>query len=891
MSFARLHVFPNGARYRLVSVKSKVTRGPLVWLRECEDIDAASTLSRKERSPLAAKLTFERDSVVIKTTGELQVREVHPFQVIRGVRHGGADGTGSGDRLIELVIKMPIGNRTLFRIFEAESAESAKLWYKFLDDRIDQFWRVKRGEQGVPSPVTPPGTSEFAETTVGGDGRDPAPLPLVLDRSIHSFLMRSMDETLTTTYCTCMTWWRKCTTPEMLALVRKAAVADDTNRASPSKSGDEGFICPQCHRRFSSASTLVSHCSHDGLCLSCQHRARRVLYEPVAIVVFNSTPRYRSYQQLLARLPVGLLFRRSVAPVQIRKVLRAAHMIMESAANFGSVFVGMSLLKDVLLVDEAVDADEIERSRLMSLLEPLQFQLQRFATRIATGGHLWVSQASENRLRKRSSSSSINHEGALFANKETASIHCRLCKLPRDEGYLAAAFESAISEKAFVGEFTSAQEACSMSPHGGASSPKPGFAFVLWCILCKLQRSSARFVDMCTDHFQPIVIAQTFSRICSCLIGDTDSDHPKVIKTCRKPMPLRCRMALPSTDLSFDRVFEAVTPNAIVALFACLLCDAKVVVMSRHAWKLNDVLEVAIALTYPLSTTFALPVYQTLLPFDAWQEITESPYNFVLGTLLPSSSALRRTDSNTLWEEGEAPPRELCDKYESTVIIDIDVLDVDVIESHLKVELKKANVPPLPPKYRKRLRRAFAATYVWASPIEESTSTKSKMAVDHWQYEVDTTDEEDESNFSRPLVAPRVVPKESDVGSAISNTNSAAKRVTNQLTIVDETEEVLDDEDRSPLPQTLALESGLERRFRIDEEILQTVHRGGKQNRSSFADVRVEKLRYTGRSKRRLSTKQAKRISQYTRSAYHDAEKKIAECVAADANSFSYHTS
>ena len=81
-------------------------------------------------------------------------------------------------------------------------------------------------------------------------------------------------------------------------------------------------------------------------------------------------------------------------------------------------------------------------------------------------------------------------------------------------------------------------------------------------------------------------------------------------------------------------------------------------------------------------------------------------YNAVIG----ESRRLSR------WNENEAPTREFCEKYPSTIIVDLDVNDVDVMETHLGKEFEKANVPTLPEKYRKRLMRAFDAVYSWPAP-------------------------------------------------------------------------------------------------------------------------------------------------------------------------------
>lgn len=171
----------------------------------------------------------------------------------------------------------------------------------------------------------------------------------------------------------------------------------------------------------------------------------------------------------------------------------------------------------------------------------------------------------------------------------------------------------------------------------------PGVGYYIWSVVCKLDRKSrASGFKMPIDMFSRVVISQTVPRICAFLIF---SEKKEEKKKKRKVFPkrtsivldeidtsspssssIRCDMCLPLTDLPYTRVFEAIPPSAIISIFSAILCDAKVVVLSRHAWRLNDVLEVVLSLTYPLHTMTSLPVYQPILHFDDWKVMSGSPY-------------------------------------------------------------------------------------------------------------------------------------------------------------------------------------------------------------------------------------------------------------------------
>jgi hypothetical protein len=262
-------------------------------------------------------------------------------------------------------------------------------------------------------------------------------------------------------------------------------------------------------------------------------------------------------------------------------------------------------------------------------------------------------------------------------------------------------------------------------------SANPGVGYYIWSVIYKLDRKSRELSSVPKDIFSRIVLSQTVPRICAYLIIFCEDEKNKNDENKKKKSfpkrtsvvldsidttspslsPIRCNMCLPLTDLPYTRVFEAIPPSAIISIFAAILCDAKVVVLSRHTWRLNDVLEVVLSLTYPLHMMTSLPVYQPILHFDDWKIMSSSPYNFVFGALVEDHvpGNARRLSR---WSEHDVPTREFCDTYPSTIIVDLDVHDVDAMDTHLAMEFEKANVPVLPLKYRKRLIRAFDAAYV-----------------------------------------------------------------------------------------------------------------------------------------------------------------------------------
>ena len=157
----------------------------------------------------------------------------------------------------------------------------------------------------------------------------------VRDVSVHSFLMRSTDASLTTTYCTCIKWKRKCENPFLMKLVQNNLKAD----------------------------------------------FRNVLYEPVSVVVFTTKPRYRSFQGMLARLPIELMFgngRTNYACTT--ESLRLALYALRGCDSLGHAIAAYHSFQRVFP----------KMKNCTRLFEPLIHYLERKAVRIATGGHVWT---------------------------------------------------------------------------------------------------------------------------------------------------------------------------------------------------------------------------------------------------------------------------------------------------------------------------------------------------------------------------------------------------------------------------------------------------------------------------------------------------------------------
>ena len=490
---------------------------------------------------------------------------------------------------------------------------------------------------------------------------------------------------------------------------------------------------------------------------------RNVLYEPVAVVVFTTKPRYRSFQGLLSRLPVDIMFGKgrtnyACTTESLRLVLHA----LLGCDSLGHAIAACHAFKQTF--PKIVNA-----TFYTGLFEPLMWYLERKAVSIATGGHVWTERCTENKLRQHFDINEIN----------SCTVHCRMCKLERVDGYLKTAFKGFASKNYFLGEFSgsplaplpltptsltsSSYDLCSspklsdsfLSMHaaevgnnnsrGGRSSffskvvgvgsnmhrrmssrvhqnidtlnntseyrlrkrissrstdasmvmssenasssgrhlrhrttssqshfrsrvsssmtsrdsmgpfksnfsatkypnTNPGVGYYIWSVVCKLDSTSrASASQIPGDIFSRLVISQTVPRICAYLILSEIKEEEKkkrkvfpkrtsiVLDAIDTSSPassssIRCNMCLPLTDLPYTRVFEAVPPSAIISIFSAILCDAKVVVLSRHAWRLNDVLEVVLSLTYPLHTMTSLPVYQPILHFDDWKVMSGSPY-------------------------------------------------------------------------------------------------------------------------------------------------------------------------------------------------------------------------------------------------------------------------
>ena len=157
----------------------------------------------------------------------------------------------------------------------------------------------------------------------------------VRDVSVHSFLMRSTDASLTTTYCTCIKWKRKCENPFLIKLIQNNPKVDFQN----------------------------------------------VLYEPVSVVVFTTKPRYRSFQGMLARLPIELMFgngRTNYACTT--ESLRLALYALRGCDSLGHAIAAYHSFQRVFPKME----------NCTRLFEPLIHYLERKAVRIATGGHVWT---------------------------------------------------------------------------------------------------------------------------------------------------------------------------------------------------------------------------------------------------------------------------------------------------------------------------------------------------------------------------------------------------------------------------------------------------------------------------------------------------------------------
>lgn len=214
----------------------------------------------------------------------------------------------------------------------------------------------------------------------------------VVDVRVHSFLMRSTDASLTTTYCTCIKWKRRCENPFLTKLMT-------------SKSPKLNF--------------------------------ESVLYEPVAVVVFATKPRYRSFQALLSRLPLSVMFGKG----------RTNYACTTESLNLVySALQGCDSLAHAITTYYRFQRTfpEIETYSYTKLFEPLMWYLERMAVRVATGGHVWTEQCTESKLR--------HHH--FFVDDVNSRIHCRLCKIERFKGYLQNAFKRFASKDFFVGEFS-----------------------------------------------------------------------------------------------------------------------------------------------------------------------------------------------------------------------------------------------------------------------------------------------------------------------------------------------------------------------------------------------------------------------------------------------------
>jgi hypothetical protein len=101
----------------------------------------------------------------------------------------------------------------------------------------------------------------------------------------------------------------------------------------------------------------------------------------------------------------------------------------------------------------------------------------------------------------------------------------------------------------------------------------------------------------------------------------------------------RCRFHVPATVFDFSavdapvhEVFEWLDPSVVVQIIACLLCEGKVLLVSRHRSALTPVAESLLALLFPFEWPF---VYIPMLPRPLWN-FAESPVPYFIGVCTES---------------------------------------------------------------------------------------------------------------------------------------------------------------------------------------------------------------------------------------------------------------
>jgi hypothetical protein len=134
----------------------------------------------------------------------------------------------------------------------------------------------------------------------------------------------------------------------------------------------------------------------------------------------------------------------------------------------------------------------------------------------------------------------------------------------------------------------------------------------------------------------------------------------------------RCRFHVPATIFDFSgvdapvhEVFEWLDPSVAIQIIACLLCEGKVLLVSRHRSALTPVAESLLALLFPFEWPF---VYIPMLPRPLWN-FAESPVPYFIGVCTesvdpydpdPHASSARAYDALLQLDLGDA------------VIVDLD---------------------------------------------------------------------------------------------------------------------------------------------------------------------------------------------------------------------------